>query len=115
MCLQPRSASSRECSPARTKTAALLSLGVYMRNILHRAWAFVLSVPVLAFSVPALAQTAGAGTEPTMTASGLLTTSGADVTQMATAVGLVAAPILLTVVGMSVIMVLKKGFRSSRG
>ena len=68
-----------------------------------------LSAVAGALVAPAVAFAQTAGTEPTVTASGLLGTSGADVTQVAATVGLMAAPILLTALGWTVIRNIKKG------
>jgi hypothetical protein len=80
-----------------------------MKNVLLRSAAAVggALAPIAAF-----AQTAP--TEPTVTAAGLLSSSGADITQIASVLAIVATPILLIAVGFTVIMNLRRGAKSAR-
>jgi Na+/H+ antiporter NhaA len=80
-----------------------------MKNVLLRS-----AAAVGGSLVPALAFAQTAPTEPTVTAAGLLTSSGADVTQIASVLAIVAAPILLIAVGFTVIMNLRRGAKMAR-
>ena len=77
------------------------------KNLLRSVAAVGALAPLSAF-----AQTAGS--EPTVTAAGLLTSSGADLTQIASVLAIVAAPILLIAVGFTVIMNLRRGAKMAR-
>lgn len=67
---------------------------------------------LLAMGGAAFAQTATGGG---VTAQGLLTSSGADLTQSYATVALVAGPIILTALAITVVMILRRGARSAKG